>query len=556
MLVTTGRKLARDEGGAIAPLYALALFGLIGMAGVGFDYARVMALDTELQNAADQAALAAATQLTGEQKSFTNAKKAVNDYFAKTGGVVVNQTRLSNIADDSDGDTRAINNVSFSFWESYKDDRPCNKPCSSGTTYAPLTDTASEDDPDAVGAGVVEVIIRQRAVRYALTPIVGAIVGRAGASAMAAMDTAYCKAPPLMVCAPNPNLGAYDPVTKSVPDKGKGMRLHLTPPGSTEDMPSGLFGLLAFPYGSSNNKTQTLGLNVTDPSCTGSTVGTESGVVDTQDNALNTRLDVYESSAPNCDVATGSFCPSPNSTKDRFLEIDLGTGSPSELANRYASTACAKPNGKPVWKKMSDVGTNATGIMPMPPAVGNPGYTRDLCHLGTGSGCTATSVFGDGKWDIASYMKTAHPSTYNSTTGTVTYPTDLSSRSTRYEVFTWENKPGNLPSTVKAGYTVSSQGGNYKGTMYCAFPSPIFGTGVAPPKTLKDRRVLSVAAVDCTGLKPNAPVKIIRYIDTFLVRPAEQGGDKEFYVEIIGEDSSGLLNTFQSNAKRKAVLLR
>ena len=35
-----------DEGGAVAPLYAIALFGLVGMTGVAFDYGRLMAMDS------------------------------------------------------------------------------------------------------------------------------------------------------------------------------------------------------------------------------------------------------------------------------------------------------------------------------------------------------------------------------------------------------------------------------------------------------------------------------------------------------------------------------
>ena len=56
-------RFINDEQGAFAPSYALALTGIIAAAGVGYDYAQVAALDTEIQNAADQAALAAATQL-------------------------------------------------------------------------------------------------------------------------------------------------------------------------------------------------------------------------------------------------------------------------------------------------------------------------------------------------------------------------------------------------------------------------------------------------------------------------------------------------------------
>ena len=50
-----------DNSAAVAPTVALSLFALIGAGGIAFDYARLASLDTELQNAADQAALAAAT---------------------------------------------------------------------------------------------------------------------------------------------------------------------------------------------------------------------------------------------------------------------------------------------------------------------------------------------------------------------------------------------------------------------------------------------------------------------------------------------------------------
>ena len=66
----------RTDQAAIAPLYALALFALVGAAGIGFDYARLVSMDSELQNAADQAALAAATQLDREPGAATRAISA------------------------------------------------------------------------------------------------------------------------------------------------------------------------------------------------------------------------------------------------------------------------------------------------------------------------------------------------------------------------------------------------------------------------------------------------------------------------------------------------
>src|SRR5436190_1584806 len=104
----------RDEGAAIAPLYALALFGLIGIAGVGLDYGRMMAMDSELQNAADEAALAAATQLDGGDDAITRAMAAARDSLADEDSDWVNVTLMSN---DSQG--RPISDLEFHFYESY-----------------------------------------------------------------------------------------------------------------------------------------------------------------------------------------------------------------------------------------------------------------------------------------------------------------------------------------------------------------------------------------------------------------------------------------------------
>ena len=65
-----------DNSAAVAPTVALSLFALVGAAGIAFDYARVASLDTELQSAADQAALAAATQLDGQDGACARAAAA------------------------------------------------------------------------------------------------------------------------------------------------------------------------------------------------------------------------------------------------------------------------------------------------------------------------------------------------------------------------------------------------------------------------------------------------------------------------------------------------
>ncbi len=68
--------ILRNESGAIAPTFALSLFALVAVGGIGFDYARLAAMDSELQNAADQAALAAVGQLDGQPGACLRASGA------------------------------------------------------------------------------------------------------------------------------------------------------------------------------------------------------------------------------------------------------------------------------------------------------------------------------------------------------------------------------------------------------------------------------------------------------------------------------------------------
>src|SRR5689334_6140846 len=85
-------RFQNDVSGAVAPTVALSLVGLIAAGGIAFDYARLASLDTELQQAADQAALAAATQLDGQDDACARAAAAARDllknqtYFANDGG--------------------------------------------------------------------------------------------------------------------------------------------------------------------------------------------------------------------------------------------------------------------------------------------------------------------------------------------------------------------------------------------------------------------------------------------------------------------------------------
>ena len=91
--------LARKTDGAAAPTVALLIVVLVAMAGIGFDYSRLASLDTELQNAADQAALAAASQLDQEAGTIDRATAAAED--------LVNNLTLFGNDGSSDGSWRS-----------------------------------------------------------------------------------------------------------------------------------------------------------------------------------------------------------------------------------------------------------------------------------------------------------------------------------------------------------------------------------------------------------------------------------------------------------------
>src|SRR5690606_10192586 len=145
----------RNETGAAAALYALALPALVAAAGIAFDYARVASMDTELQNAADQAALAGATQLDRLPGAQTRAAAAAQ------GGLVTNSTLFAN-----DGGAREVAVPVLTFFETRAD-------AEAGTNGFNNPANAADD----ARAGFVRVTVEVRQANYALTPVVGALFG-------------------------------------------------------------------------------------------------------------------------------------------------------------------------------------------------------------------------------------------------------------------------------------------------------------------------------------------------------------------------------------------
>jgi hypothetical protein len=79
-----------------------------------------------------------------------------------------------------------------------------------------------------------------------------------------------------------------------------------------------------------------------------------------------------------------------------------------------------------------------------------------------------------------------------------------------------------------------------------------------PSNTQKDRRVLTVAVVDCAGNNGRFDVNTFKFVDMFLLGPMEgQAGSRQLRAEIVGparraDGGSG----FQSFGRKKAVLVQ
>ncbi len=516
--------IGSDKSAAVAPTVALALFALIGAGGIAFDYARMASLDTELQNAADQAALAGATQLDQEAGAIDRATAAAQ-------GLLANMTVMSN-----DGTGTGITVPTVVFYETKTD---------AEAETNPIDPTDPDADEDA---RFIRVAVTPRRADFALTPVVSAFTsGNLDAEAVAGLGSAICKVPPLMICNPDETSTNLDFDADAY--LGAGLRL-VTVGGGSGSWAAGNYGYLDSNGGSNGapGLREALGWDNPPGDCIAQTgVDTKPGASVSVTDALNTRFDIYDS---NVSCPSGGLCEaSINSTKD----VVRG-------ANANGNNACKIHNngwGLPTSRYLP---TSATANLPTTTTPGSMGHPRDKCHaVSESTSGYCTDPIGDGDWDRDAYFR-VHYLRGNGTRWTSAEwqaNTGLGSTPSRYEVYDWEvaNR-----GTVVDGVTVldpnpSGASGNTKvayGLPVCSnAQSPPNGPGQVPGGSTPDRRRISVAVINCTaesvnGAETNLPV--VKWIDVFLVEPSLARGNPgstyythqgQLYAEIIGETQTG-----------------
>jgi Flp pilus assembly protein TadG len=520
--------LWKDESGAIAPMVALSLFALIAAGGIAFDYARLAAMDTELQQAADQAALAAASQLDRSDGAQARARAVIQN-ATDSKRLASNFTKFANDG-NSAGSSVEITGITFckAFDDSVAD-----------TTAAC---TAATGDSDSV---YVIVTTALRTANYAFTPIVAAYSGTSQASAVASVQSSICNVAPLLVCAPN---NAFP----TSADIGKGMVMKVA--GGNSWVP-GNYGYLDFGNGNKAVIDALMGHGLNG--CQSSDDNeTEPGNKNATD-AINTRMDVYggtgATKSPSvCNLSDGSGCPAPNTGKDMTLQMTYTKDTDKSVTTAPADDqSCGATGGNVSYASSFALDSTAKG------------FERDTCHY---SGSCSGGNFGDGVWDITGYLNAHHPGITASTI------TAAEGGATRYDVYKWEldnAASGALdPQQVGATDVQSKTKGQTTTWTYikqCTFPTPKLASSGYPAE--KDRRILPIVAADCTNLKGKGSVfedyVLLRVFDVFLTEPSMQRtapgvtDDKEIYGEVIGPaetfaGSSG----FQYYSRNKPYLVR
>lgn len=511
---TIGTRFLRDESGAVAATYALALTGLLVVAGIGFDYGRLATMDSELQNGADQAALAGATQLDGKSGACSRAAAAAVSLVTNT-TVVANSANTITVANESACDV--VGTVRF--WQNRD-----------GTT-------AATNDGNA---RFIELTVAARSVDYVFTPIVSLMQGSVNAGAMAGLGSSICKVPPVFMCNPDQ---ANDPNFTISNYVGKGIRLVANDGGGNYG--AGNFGYLQNNGGSGADAIRdALGL----PNVPGDCIATEGVTTKPGANvavldALNTRFDIYTGNTTAPCGANGAGCPpSANTRKD---VVHQGN------ANQCAYNGAGGGAG---WQMSDNPYIPTDAVTPLTnieaDALSPMGYPRDMCHAISATGSCGGGIVGTGIWDRNAYFRSnddnyAAGFDISATFGTAT--------PTRYQVYRYE--------AANAGSRLQEQdaggGARSRPQPYCTSPGiPVGGTAI-------DRRVLPVAVINCgSGLNgASGPHDPVAWVDVFLPEPSVRrrvSGTtyteaSDVYVEVIGSTTLGGGGTTSAQLIRRDV---
>ncbi len=406
------RRLWKNTSGAVAPTIALSLVALIAAGGIAFDYARLAAMDTELQQAADQAALAAATQLdraddardprgAGDpgrrpRQPARRELHALRQRRQRRRTVEIDAITFCKAFDDSVADTTTA----------------CTRPA--------IDDSNAGSSSSRPRSGPPITPSRRSSRRSPAS---------SSATAVAGVQSSICNVAPLLVC-------VGDNSFPTDADIGKGMILKTAggnawAPGNYGylDFGNGNQAVLNALLGNGLNGCQNADDNQTEPGNKNAT------------DAINTRMDVYAGSnkndASNCVPSTGVACPAQDTRKDMDMTMTYAIEQPAANPAPLPATvpqlrdAAATGNGNPIRRSHTRPHLPKTQTQSSSGAI-----PVTITALATVTG--GAQNFGNGTWDRAGYMAANHPGITAADVATAIGGTATASNLTRYEVYQWE----------------------------------------------------------------------------------------------------------------------
>lgn len=521
-------RFGADQAGAVAAMYAIVLPVLIGVTAVGFDYGRMVSLDSEMQTAADNAALAAASQLDRRPgacaRAATAAATLVNNITLMSNTGTGNAITVNNeAACDSTGKIRF-----------FKDN-----------IRTPVT------DPNGLDARFVEVHVNARAAAYALTPLIGAFgSGAMNAAAYAGVGTAICRVPPVLMCNPEESAGNLNTELVFDADAKKGVGIRLV---ANDAYTPGSFGFLDVGANGAKALEVAIAWDVRPGECSGlDGVKIKTGVTASVMDAFNTRFDMPGNgqNCPSYGGVSGTCSPSVNVRKDqvRGNNCNGNAWAPNAAQSGNFDTRNYRPTSAAVYSSAT-----TPDIM---------GFPRDLCHAWGNVGNCASAYggrIGTGDWDINAYWRSNYGANYGSQVP-ATYGSQPKGYPTRYQVYRWESDKivaGTLSGVIKNGQSsTKAYAQPQAGVCLATAASPY---GIAPGGTNVDRRRISASVLNCNALKAkygslnNQVLETAGYADIFLVEPTQARNKcdsglgcntkyteaTDVYVEIVGKTEIG-----------------
>ena len=473
------QSLWKDTSGVILPYVTMLLVVIIGVGLLALDGARLMGLQTQLQNAADAYALAGAAELDRLPDSIDRANRAID---------VLMKNRNS---EDVGGGAGFVTVARRRFLSSLP------------ASDVPVTSIHETSDPTL--ARFIEVTVTPVAMNTIMPAAFLKLVSTisAGAQAVGGYDQVLCNAAPLLVCNPFEKVGmTHYEATQALVNASKdpaGQRKLLRLAGTrnkNDPYRPGDFGYATPVTGSlpadacgpnaGDGMPQALAANQAPACFRMSGVNLQSGNDQLAMEGLNTRFDIYTNSFSSC-----TNYPADQNVRKGYITV--GNVNWCNAMPSGSSWPIADPTATALPVDLNMVSTDKNG---------HPALNTNV-------------AIGSGTWDCAGYWSEAHPERWGHPA-----PPGCTSTATisRYKVYQYE---------IDSHFLYDRSLGAETGAPQCN------------PRSSANRRILYGAIINCLSspvtVKGNARnVPVAAFGKFFLVLPATKKTNDNIYAELNG----------------------